>query len=102
MCRGLWLSFPLHRRADATHDASHGPGALLRRATVSARRVLFRYFTNALTPAEALALLRARAAGSAHYPGVKRDLLRECRLLVLAMVTTWRWDRDDQFPDGRQ
>lgn len=39
---------------------------------------------------------------SGHYPGVNEDLLRECRLLVLAMVTTWRWDRGDQFPDGRQ
>lgn len=37
-----------------------------------------------------------------HYPGVDRDLLRECRILVLAMVTTWRWDRDDQFPNGRE
>lgn len=35
-----------------------------------------------------------------HYPGVDRDLLRECRTLVLAIVTTWRWDRDDLFPDG--
>ena len=37
-----------------------------------------------------------------HYPGVNRDLLRECRILVLAMITTWRWDRGDQFPNGRQ
>lgn len=37
-----------------------------------------------------------------HYPGVDRDVLRACRLLVLAMVTVWRWDRDDQFPDGRR
>ncbi|GAA2332720.1 aminoglycoside phosphotransferase family protein [Streptomyces cuspidosporus] len=37
-----------------------------------------------------------------HYPGVDRDLLRECRILVLAMITTWRWDRDDQLPDGRR
>jgi hypothetical protein len=37
-----------------------------------------------------------------HYPGIDQDLLRECRLLVLAMITTWRWDRDDQFPNGRQ
>jgi hypothetical protein len=29
-------------------------------------------------------------------------LLRECRILVLAMITTWRWDRDDQLPNGRQ
>jgi hypothetical protein len=39
---------------------------------------------------------------SAHYPGVNQGLLRECRILVLAMITTWRWDRGDQFPNGRQ
>jgi hypothetical protein len=37
-----------------------------------------------------------------HYPGVDQDLLRECGILVLAMITTWRWDRDDQLPNGRQ
>ena len=37
-----------------------------------------------------------------HYPGVDHDLLRECRILVLAMITAWRWDREDQFPDGRR
>ena len=37
-----------------------------------------------------------------HYPGVDRDLLRECRILVLAMITTWRWDAGDQLPNGRQ
>lgn len=37
-----------------------------------------------------------------HYPGLDPRLLRDCRLLVLAMVTAWRWDRDDQFPDGRR
>jgi thiamine kinase-like enzyme len=39
---------------------------------------------------------------SEHYPGVNRGLLRVCRILVLAMITTWRWDRGDQFPNGRQ
>jgi hypothetical protein len=37
-----------------------------------------------------------------YYPGVDHDLLRRCRRLMLAMITTWRWDRDDQFPDGRR
>ena len=23
-------------------------------------------------------------------------------MLVLALVTTWRWDRDDELPNGRQ
>ena len=39
---------------------------------------------------------------SEHYPDVDQDLLRDCRTLVLAMITTWRWDRDDQLPNGRQ
>jgi Phosphotransferase enzyme family len=39
---------------------------------------------------------------SEHYPGVNQDLLRQCRILVLAMITTWRWDRGDQLPNGRQ
>jgi Phosphotransferase enzyme family len=37
-----------------------------------------------------------------HYPDVDHDLLAACRRLVLAMITTWRWDRDDQLPDGRR
>ncbi|MFE2814483.1 phosphotransferase [Streptomyces nigra] len=37
----------------------------------------------------------------AHYPGADHDLLRRCRTLVLAIVTAWRWDRDDQLPGGR-
>ena len=38
----------------------------------------------------------------AHYPGLDRGLLRDCRILMLAMITAWRWDRDDQLPDGRR
>jgi hypothetical protein len=36
------------------------------------------------------------------YPGADGQLLGECRLLVLAMVAAWRWDADDQFPDGQR
>jgi len=39
---------------------------------------------------------------SENYPGVNQGLLRECRILVLAMITTWRWDSGDQLPNGRQ
>lgn len=39
---------------------------------------------------------------AAHYPGADPALLRQCRILVLAMITTWRWDRADQFPDGHR
>lgn len=34
------------------------------------------------------------------YPDVDHGLLHDCRTLVLAMITTWRWDTDDQLPDG--
>ena len=41
-------------------------------------------------------------AVSEHYPDADQELLRECRVLMLAMVAAWRWDRDDQFPNGRR
>ncbi|MGC9381655.1 phosphotransferase enzyme family protein [Streptomyces sp. MH13] len=47
-------------------------------------------------------LAHAPEAVGEHYPGADQDLLRACRLLVLAMITAWRWDRDDLFPDGRR
>ncbi len=39
---------------------------------------------------------------SKHYPGVDQQLLRECHVLMLAMITMWRWDRDDELPNGRR
>jgi hypothetical protein len=39
---------------------------------------------------------------SNRYPDADQDLLGECRILMLAMVATWRWDRADQFPSGRR
>jgi hypothetical protein len=39
---------------------------------------------------------------SEHYPGLDQDLLRQCRTLMLATVTMWRWDEEDQLPNGRQ
>jgi hypothetical protein len=30
-----------------------------------------------------------------HYRGANQDLVRECRIPVLAMITTWRWEGDD-------
>lgn len=35
-----------------------------------------------------------------HYPGVDQEVLGDCRILVLAMITAWRWDLDDQLPNG--
>lgn len=39
---------------------------------------------------------------STHYPDADQELLCECRILMLTMVATWRWDRDDQLPNGRR
>jgi len=39
---------------------------------------------------------------SQHYPGVDQGLLSDCQHLVLAMVAAWRWDRGDQFPNGKR
>jgi hypothetical protein len=47
-------------------------------------------------------LAHAPGEVSGHYPGVNHHLLRECQILVLAMIATWRWDRGDQLPNGRQ
>ncbi|GAA2083824.1 aminoglycoside phosphotransferase [Streptomyces albiaxialis] len=38
----------------------------------------------------------------AYCPYADQELLRACRALVLAMITTWRWDRHDRLPDGRR
>lgn len=39
---------------------------------------------------------------SGRYPGVDQELLGVCQQLVLAMVAAWRWDRHDQFPNGKR
>jgi len=39
---------------------------------------------------------------AAHYPGADAELVEECRILMLAMVTTWRWERNDRRPGGRR
>ncbi|MBT3150150.1 aminoglycoside phosphotransferase family protein [Streptomyces sp. CHD11] len=47
-------------------------------------------------------LAHAPEEAGAHYPGADPDQLSDCRLLVLAVITVWRHDRDDRFPDGRR
>jgi len=39
---------------------------------------------------------------SESYSGADQELLRACRLLVLAMVAAWRWDLNDQLPNGKR
>lgn len=37
-----------------------------------------------------------------HYPLADRLQLRDCQILMLAMVAAWRADRDDELPNGRE
>lgn len=46
-------------------------------------------------------LAHAPAEVAPHYPGHDPALLEDCRTLSLALATTWRWDREDTYPDGR-
>jgi aminoglycoside phosphotransferase (APT) family kinase protein len=46
-------------------------------------------------------IAHAPEEASRHYPSVNAELLEECRILMLAMITTWRWDSEDQLPNGR-
>jgi hypothetical protein len=39
---------------------------------------------------------------SERYPDADQGLLRECRILALAMVAAWRWDPSDQLPNGHR
>ena len=39
---------------------------------------------------------------SERYPVADQELLRDCRMLVLAMVAAWRWDIGDQLPNGQR
>jgi hypothetical protein len=36
------------------------------------------------------------------YEGADQEMVRTCWVLMLAMVAAWRWDRRDEFPDGRR
>jgi aminoglycoside phosphotransferase (APT) family kinase protein len=39
---------------------------------------------------------------SERYPDADQELLRDCRILALAMVAAWRWDPADQLPNGQR
>jgi len=56
---------------------------------------------HALLPAGVGGQVLAAEEISEHYPGANRDVVEQCRILVWAMVTTWRWRQDDQLPNGR-
>ncbi|WP_329406254.1 aminoglycoside phosphotransferase family protein [Streptomyces sp. NBC_00704] len=79
------------------HGEPH-PGNLL----ATARGPLFIDFETCCRGPVEFDVAHAPEAVGRHCEGIDADVLRACRLLVTAMVTAWRWDRDDRFPGGRR
>ena len=88
-----------HRAAEEQllHGEPH-PGNLLR----TKEGLLFVDFETCCYGPVELDIAHAPEEVGEHYPPANPDLLRECRILMLAMIATWRWDRHDRLPNGRQ
>jgi hypothetical protein len=79
------------------HGEPH-PGNLLR----TKHGLLFADLETACRGPVEFDIAHAPEAVSAHYPGADQQLVQQCRMLMLAMIVTWRWERDDDLPNGRQ
>ena len=79
------------------HGEPH-PGNLLR----TKNGLLFADLETACRGPVEFDIAHAPEAVSAHYEGADQQLVQQCRVLMLAMIVTWRWDRDDDLPNGRQ
>jgi aminoglycoside phosphotransferase (APT) family kinase protein len=87
-----------HRRADQLLHGEPHPGNLL----VAPSGPLFIDFETCCRGPVEFDIAHAPPEVAACYSGIDHELLRQCQILVLAMITAWRWDRDDQFPRGRE
>jgi aminoglycoside phosphotransferase (APT) family kinase protein len=94
------LSFAIGQR-NAAEQLLHGephPGNLLR----TTNGLLFIDLETCCRGPVEFDLAHVPEDVSEHYPGADQELLRECRSLMLGMVAAWRWDREDQYPNGRR
>jgi hypothetical protein len=85
----------------ASEQLLHGephPGNLLR----TKRGLLFIDFETCCRGPVEFDIAHAPQEVGEYYPAANQALLHDCQVLVLAMIATWRWDRDDQLPNGRQ
>jgi Ser/Thr protein kinase RdoA (MazF antagonist) len=79
------------------HGEPH-PGNLLR----TKNGLLFADLETACRGPVEFDIAHAPEAVSTHYPDADQQLVHQCRVLMLAMIVTWRWDRDDDLPNGRR
>src|SRR3954470_10630832 len=79
------------------HGEPH-PGNLLRTKS----GLLFADLETACRGPVEFDIAHAPEAVSVHYQDADQQLVGLCRVLMLAMIVTWRWDRDDDLPNGRQ
>jgi Ser/Thr protein kinase RdoA (MazF antagonist) len=79
------------------HGEPH-PGNLLR----TKHGLLFADLETACRGPVEFDIAYAPEAVSAHYQDADQQLIQQCRILMLAMIVTWRWHRDDDLPNGRR
>jgi Ser/Thr protein kinase RdoA (MazF antagonist) len=79
------------------HGEPH-PGNLLR----TKHGLLFADLETACRGPVEFDIAHAPEAVSTHYPHADQQLVQQCRVLMLAMIVTWRWHRDDDLPNGRR
>jgi len=79
------------------HGEPH-PGNLLR----TKHGLLFADLETACRGPVEFDIAHAPEAVSTHYQDADHQLVGLCRVLMLAMIVTWRWERDDDLPNGRQ
>ena len=79
------------------HGEPH-PGNLLR----TKQGLLFADLETACRGPVEFDIAHAPEAVSTHYQDADQQLVHQCRVLMLAMIVTWRWDRDDDLPNGRR
>ena len=92
------LSSSISRRSSGGEQLLHGephPGNLLR----TRKGPLFADLETCCRGPVEFDIAHAPEEAGGHYPGADPGLIRQCRVLMWALITTWRWCHDDQLPN---
>jgi aminoglycoside phosphotransferase (APT) family kinase protein len=95
--RTLGLEVAIRGKDQLLHGEPH-PGNLL----ATKQGPLFIDFETCCRGPIEFDLAHAPGEVADHYPEIDHELLRQCRILMLAMIIAWRWEPNDQLPDGRR